>query len=518
MEQSPRLSLSYVMPAQAQKHVTVNETFRRLDALTQLTVVSRALAAEPGAPAQGDAYIVPAGASGAAWAAYAEGSIAVFQDGAWVEIAAVEGLRAWVGDEAALVAYTGTGWAAVAGGAAETAAQFGVNATADATNRLSVKSDAVLFSHDDVTPGSGDARVKANKNAAGDTAAHLFQTGFSGRAEFGLIGSDDFTLKVSADGSAWRDALIVDKDTGYVGIGQSPAAPLHVFSDSGSIKHEVTTGGSFEIVPNTGGWYSLTLNSGTGQAILDINPKSLNGTENTLFRFFRDTSTTGDVRFDVLKGDGGATANHRFRGSDAASQSSFVCSDNGRFGVGESNPSALLHVDGGGALFGNPTGGDKGTGTVNAQAVYDDNALLSCYVFDQALDGAIDAAKWDARAPDRHVPAEIEEVDDDDGKVQTIEKTPARTEPRIHEPMRKFASRIGTAHDPLTLDGYARHWKEKRHLTAMPNEAAFDPQDGLAAGAWIQRLVETVEIQAVLIEQLNDRLKAVETSRPVRPV
>ncbi|MBL4619601.1 MAG: DUF2793 domain-containing protein [Marinicaulis sp.] len=53
MEQSPRLSLPYVQPAQAQKHVTVNESFRRLDALTQLTVLSQTIAAEPGAPAEG---------------------------------------------------------------------------------------------------------------------------------------------------------------------------------------------------------------------------------------------------------------------------------------------------------------------------------------------------------------------------------------------------------------------------------------------------------------------------------
>ena len=202
-------------------------------------------------------------------------------------------------------------------------------------------------------------------------------------------------------------------------------------------------------------------------------------------------------------GNGGTTTNHRFRGNDDVSESNFVCSNNGKFGVGEANPSALLHVDGGGALFGNPTGGDKGTGTVNAQAVYDDNSLLSCYVFDQALDGAIDAAKWDGRVPDRQVPAD----EDGDGN----EKSPAHVEPRTHAPMRKFAGRIGTAHDPLTLDGYAKHWKDKRHLTAMPNETAFDPNDGLATGEWIQRLVETVEIQAVLIEQTNQRLKALES-------
>ena len=56
---------------------------------------------------------------------------------------------------------------------------------------------------------------------------------------------------------------------------------------------------------------------------------------------------------------------------------------------------------------------------------------------------------------------------------------------------------------------------KKRHLSAMPNEVTFDPTNGLSTGEWIQRLVETVEVQAVHIETLNRRLKAIE--RPRRP-
>jgi hypothetical protein len=36
---------------------------------------------------------------------------------------------------------------------------LGIRATADPGNRLAVKSDGVLLSHDDVTPGTGDLRV-----------------------------------------------------------------------------------------------------------------------------------------------------------------------------------------------------------------------------------------------------------------------------------------------------------------------------------------------------------------------
>jgi hypothetical protein len=41
MDETPNLALSYIMPAQAQKHVTHNEGLRALDALLQLSVRDR---------------------------------------------------------------------------------------------------------------------------------------------------------------------------------------------------------------------------------------------------------------------------------------------------------------------------------------------------------------------------------------------------------------------------------------------------------------------------------------------
>lgn len=149
----------------------------------------------------------------------------------------------------------------------------------------------------------------------------------------------------------------------------------------------------------------------------------------------------------------------------------------------------------GGLRVGSPTGGFKGLGTINATAVYDDNSLLSCYVFDQVLDGTIDETKWDAKVPDR--------VDPETGEVIEI---------RQHNDMRRFKARIGTEYDPLDIDAYTKHWREKRHLTSLPNEEHFDPERGMPMGDWIQRLVETVEIQAVHIANLNERLKVLEAN------
>ncbi len=86
---------------------------------------------------------------------------------------------------------------------------LGVNASADAANRVAIAAANVL-----VTDEGAGLQIKLNKSGAGYTASYLFQTGWSGRAEFGLVGGDDFKLKVSPNGTSWVDALTVNRTTG----------------------------------------------------------------------------------------------------------------------------------------------------------------------------------------------------------------------------------------------------------------------------------------------------------------
>lgn len=216
MDRTPYLELPYIMPSQAQKHVTHNEALKILDALVQLTILDRDLTSPPGSPAEGDRYIVGGSATGA-WSGH-DDDVAAYLDGAWSFFTPIEGWIAWAADEDLPLAFDGAAWGLLTASAGASAAMFGVNTTADATNRLAVKSDAVLFSHDDVTPGSGDMRQKLNKDGAGDTVSQLYQTGFSGRAETGLVGDDDFVFKVSPDGSTWHEAIRIDKDDGLVSL------------------------------------------------------------------------------------------------------------------------------------------------------------------------------------------------------------------------------------------------------------------------------------------------------------
>lgn len=97
MARTSQLDLPLLAPAQAQKHVTVNEALARLDAAAQLSVVSSALAQPPASPAEGERFLVPSGGAGA-WYGRA-GNIAVWSNGGWIYLAPRPGWRVW--DESA---------------------------------------------------------------------------------------------------------------------------------------------------------------------------------------------------------------------------------------------------------------------------------------------------------------------------------------------------------------------------------------------------------------------------------
>ncbi|MFX9185009.1 hypothetical protein ABTN69_19590, partial [Acinetobacter baumannii] len=76
-------------------------------------------------------------------------------------------------------------------------AQLGINDTASSPNLLTVKSNAALFGAVTVAGGgTGDMRLQISKESSAKTASVVFSDAFSGRVEFGLIGSDAFRLKV----------------------------------------------------------------------------------------------------------------------------------------------------------------------------------------------------------------------------------------------------------------------------------------------------------------------------------
>ncbi len=301
---SSNLGLSYIAPSQAQKHVTVNESLRLLDAVVQLSVLDKDLTTAPTTPNDGDRFIISAGATGD-WVDK-DNNVAAFQDGAWAYFAPRTGWVSHVADEGENYQFDGVTWMktekpqdlslgttiggsvtsirqtvfdamgqadfkyndnsvkhpislrneaiSVAGNGIgiatylNSASQIGILsskietlATEDYTSSnnssarivistlkdnvigevISIAKDDLIFTSDTTLfnhTGNG-VQTKLNKNTVSDTASFLFQTGFSGRAEIGLTGDDDFHFKVSPDGSTWIDALTINKDSGFVAVG-----------------------------------------------------------------------------------------------------------------------------------------------------------------------------------------------------------------------------------------------------------------------------------------------------------
>jgi hypothetical protein len=219
MTDTPNLGLPFIEGSQAQKHVTHNEALRILDAAIQVAVLDLTRTAPPSSPAQGDRHVVATGATGA-WAGHAN-AIATWQDGAWAYLAPRAGWCIWSDADDVMFVFDGTHWRDLRDlpVTLDNAVHVGINTSASSPNLLSVKSNAALLSSINVADsGSGDARLQISKENAAKTASVFFSDNFSGRAEFGLIGSDAFKLKVSANGSAWVEAFTIDQSSGNLAL------------------------------------------------------------------------------------------------------------------------------------------------------------------------------------------------------------------------------------------------------------------------------------------------------------
>lgn len=213
MDHTARLPLPFIMPQQAQKHVTHNEALQALDMLVQPVVESRTLTTPPPSPLAGEAYLVPLEATGS-WAGHSQ-ELAAFQTGAWHFYDPAEGWQAYVRTERTWYVFDAGEWSPLASLGAGLP-QLGINITADTTNRLAVASAATLLTH----AGAGH-QLKLNRATTSDTASLLYQSNWSGRAEMGLMGDDHWRLKVSADGTSWITALAIDPANGSTTVAAS---------------------------------------------------------------------------------------------------------------------------------------------------------------------------------------------------------------------------------------------------------------------------------------------------------
>lgn len=111
---TPKLGLTELAAAQALPESRVNFNFRWGEFFaTGGGVKDRDLAAPPGSPADGDAYLVATGGSGD-WSGQ-DGKIAMYVSTAWEFVPAIEGMQLYVNDENLRIVYDGATWNAASG-------------------------------------------------------------------------------------------------------------------------------------------------------------------------------------------------------------------------------------------------------------------------------------------------------------------------------------------------------------------------------------------------------------------
>jgi hypothetical protein len=201
-ETTPRLGLPYVVAAQAQKHIPINESLARLDGLVQLAVESRALVAQPASPVAGGVWILPVGATGAVWAGQPAGVMMRFEAGAWEALPPAEGVLAWVKDENQVVVHDGLAWAPLS---------------------ASFKSLTAAAS-----PGLANTRMEIREEetavlgAATSTAivipARAIVLAVSTRTTVAVTGATAYNCGVSGDASKFGGSLGVAKNSSNVGV------------------------------------------------------------------------------------------------------------------------------------------------------------------------------------------------------------------------------------------------------------------------------------------------------------
>lgn len=301
--------------------------------------------------------------------------------------------------------------------------------------------------------------------------------------------NDKSMLRIDFDSSYVNGISVLPKATGNSPILQATGDDTNInlllkAQGSGDVRLDSTAGTNSASVVTVGGTQTLSAKSfsdtvvvsGSASFFLAAVLESTNADANAgPYMVFRRTSAS------PANNDIGGTfiwqfrnaSNAQFNGAaiDAVMTDTTAGSEDVAIRITTSangaNNNACITL-GGGVQVGSPTGGDKGAGTLNATAVYDDNTLLTDYVFDRFA--GVDHVGYSAR-----VQAKADALD-------------------------------ATMFDP---EAYAAYWKQHRRLWGMPDLS--DCVDGIvkdhSLGSMTQMLWQTVELQAIHIEALRERIE-----------
>lgn len=106
---TPNLVLNQLVEGQTGAEISVNDAFNKLDALAQIHLKSRTTTAEPGSPADGDCYLLPASSTGTHWSGN-DGKVACSYQGQWFFMTVRKGWYLYVEDEDGFIYFDGTNY------------------------------------------------------------------------------------------------------------------------------------------------------------------------------------------------------------------------------------------------------------------------------------------------------------------------------------------------------------------------------------------------------------------------
>lgn len=292
----------------------------------------------------------------------------------------------------------------------------------------------------------------------------------------------NFTIgRFNDAGASQGNPIYIQRSSGYVRIGgggvPSGAHMIDggvIFNEAGaSVDHRFEGVGNANLLFLDGSADSVGINTGSPSSALHVvgvstfQNSSSSTSSNAAFRPYNPDTTDNNFASIAFRTDTtGAGATTRTLGimecqfvthNDATRQGDLV------FGTSQGAGIVERMRIGAGVQVGSPTGGDKGVGTINATAVYDDNVLLTDYIFDLYYDGKI-AAEDRALHPT--------------ARLWSLEETAVFT-------------------------------KSNRHLPAMPGRDEWKAKGKQSLGQLITSLWETVEQQQLHIFDLDRKLKAI---------
>lgn len=228
---TPILFLQEIAEGVASQAALVNQALREFEARTS-RVLSRALTTPPGSPAESDAYIIPAGATGV-WSGKTN-QIATYIGGAWSYYVPIEGCSSpWVNNEDKLVTFDGTNWVISGGASGGTVTSVSITAPAAGITQsgspVTASGSITLALANDLAAVEGLAATGIVRRTAADTWSAGTLVGLTTEVT-GVLPVANFTTGTPTGAKFVRDDGVLAVPAGSFTSPLTTKGDVHTFS------------------------------------------------------------------------------------------------------------------------------------------------------------------------------------------------------------------------------------------------------------------------------------------------